>query len=51
MMLSLTTVGSTCTLTTTHRPAVFSASDMTSLAAHLHDRLAPAGLAAIRAAA
>jgi hypothetical protein len=51
MMLSLTTVGTTCTLTTTHRPAVFSAGDMTSLAAHLHDRLAPARHAAIRAAA
>jgi hypothetical protein len=51
MMLSLTTVGDVCTLTTTHRPAVFSSADMTTLAAHLCDRLAPARQAALPAAA
>ncbi len=51
MMLSLTTVGDSCTLTTTHRPAVFSSADMAALAAHLHDRLAGAHRAAMPAAA
>jgi hypothetical protein len=40
MMLSLTTVGDHCTLTTTHRPTVFSREEMKDLAAHVGDRLA-----------
>jgi hypothetical protein len=40
MMLSLTTVGDHCTLTTTHRPTVFSREEMDDLAAHVGDRLA-----------
>jgi hypothetical protein len=46
MMLSLTTVGDYCTLTTTHRPTVFTAEEMKDLAAHVGDRLAsPARIA------
>ncbi|MGE5195050.1 MAG: hypothetical protein ACM3U2_21360 [Deltaproteobacteria bacterium] len=51
MMLCLTTVGDSCTLTTTHRPTVFTSADMTALAAHLHERLDPARHAAVPAAA
>jgi hypothetical protein len=40
MMLSLTTVGNHCTLTTTHRPTVFTAEEMKDLAAHVGNRLA-----------
>jgi hypothetical protein len=40
MMLSLTTVGDHCTLTTTHRPTIFSSEEMKDLAAHVGDRLA-----------
>ncbi len=51
MMLSLTTVGNACTLTTTHRPTVFSSADMASLTAHLCERLAPARPVAVPVAA
>jgi hypothetical protein len=40
VMLSLTTAGNDCTLTTTHRPTIFSSEEMTDLAAHVGDRLA-----------
>lgn len=46
MMLTLTTAGDVCTLTTSHRSAIFSSADMTSLARHLQDRLGAAGAAA-----
>jgi hypothetical protein len=40
MMLSLTTVGDHCTLTTTYRPTIFTRKEMQDLAAHVGDRLA-----------
>lgn len=51
MMVSLTTVGDTCTMTTTHRPAVFSSAEMRSLVQHLKERLAHGRTAALPAAA
>jgi hypothetical protein len=39
MMLGVTTLRDTCTLTTTHRPAVFTAMQMDDLAAHIGWRL------------
>jgi hypothetical protein len=39
MMLSITTLGETCSLTSTHRPAMFTAEQMDDLAAHVGCRL------------
>jgi hypothetical protein len=51
MMLGVTTVRDTCSLTTTHRPALFTAGQMDDLAAHIGWRLAGADLDRSTAAA
>ena len=51
MMLSITTVGDTCSLSTTHRSAVFTAAQMDDLAAHVGRRLFGEQIAQRRAAA
>lgn len=51
MMLSITTVGDTCSLSTTHRPALFTAAQMDDLAVHVGRRLFGEEIISRRAAA
>jgi hypothetical protein len=50
MMLGITTMRDTCSLTTTHRPAIFTARQMDDLAAHVGERLFRKEVAQQRAA-
>lgn len=51
MMLSITTVRDSCSLTTTYRPAIYTAAQMDDLAAHLGHRLFGQAASVRRAAA
>jgi hypothetical protein len=50
MMLGITTVRDSCSLTSTHRPAIFTARQMDNLAAHIGERLFGAEVVQRRAA-